>query len=56
MQLYLALVLARVPGADVPDDQRPAAAALLPPGILPLGLQPQVGGVGVAAHRQQGDV
>ena len=53
---HLALVLARVPGADVPDDEGPAAAPLLPPGILPLCLQPQVGGVGVAAHRQQGDV
>ena len=48
---HLALVLASVQHAHVPDGQHP-----VPGGGLVVRLQPQVGGVGVAAHRQQGRV
>ena len=47
----LTLVLPRVPHGEVPDDESPVGGA---GGVE--GLHPQVGGVGVAAHRQQGDV
>ena len=47
----LALVLALVLQRQVPDDQPPVRRARAVEG-----LQPEVGGVGVAAHRQQGGV
>ena len=47
----LTLVLPRVPHSEVPDDESPVGGA---GGVE--GLQPQVGGVGVAAHRQQAHV
>ena len=46
--VHLTLIVAPVPPADIPDDQVPVPGARLMPG-----LQPQVRGVGVAAHSQQ---
>ena len=48
MMAHLTLVAAPVPPADIADDEIPVPG----PGLVSR-LQPQVRGVGVAAHRQQ---